>query len=389
MTHQNVCNPLEFFCALISPCTSQHEVMQLRRIAASGGVDWAAVAGHANHAGLAPALYVSLENTGISVDAPELLRNYLQEIYRFNINRNEAILEQLQEVVRLLNSAGVTPMLLKGGAALVSDCYPDPGMRFMWDIDLMVPVDLVDLSAAALQNAGYEVPLKYRSMITETSRHHYPILILPGKPAGVELHRRVIKDGGELLEPDSVWRDARPYSGRHLDGGAAVMSPTDEIIYCFAHSELNNTRHHRHEQIDLRHLHQFVCLIHHYRDDVDWRRIEALTHHPRFGRYFVRYLCLAEQLFRVPLPLSTDLYPDTERYCRMLTTPLNSPGRLCRLLRAVVRDLIWTFSKEQLQELYRRKDISVTRLRFRHFRVLFGRYLRLEAWKVRFGGLNR
>lgn len=385
MLHKKFCKPAEFLCALLSPCTPPDEVLQLRQIAAGGELDWAAIAALANQSGLAPALYTALESTGISAEAPKLMQDYLQEIYRFNLSRNDALLEQLREVVLLLNGAGVAPLLLKGGAALAMDLYQDPGMRFMWDLDLLVPEDQLELSAAALKAAGYEVPLKYRSMAATTTGHHYPVLVRPGDPAGVELHRSVMRSGGGLLDSGAIWREARPYGGCRLAGGVAVvMSPTDEVIYCFAHSELLHTQHHRHERIDIRHLQQFAFLICRYRDEVDWKRLENLIHHPAFGQVFVRYIYLAEQLFRVVLPLSIDHDPDMERYYQMLTTPVSKQGRLCRLLRVAGRDLLWAFSGEHLRELYQQQDDPVLRLRLRHIKVLIGRYWQPGAFLARF-----
>lgn len=380
-------DPFEFLCAMLSPCTPDDEIRELQRIAAAGEVDWPAVAERANRADLAPALCVALEAKGLMSDAPELFREYLQELHRFNLDRNHALLQQLQEVVRLLNDIGVTPLLLKGAAALATDLYPDPGMRFMADLDLLVPEDALERSVAALQANGYKVPEKYQRLVRLTASKHYPPLVHPEAPAAIELHRRLLNKGRDLLESARVWDNSRPYRGGRLPGlSAAMLSPTDEVIFCFAHSELGHDYHH-YERMDARHLLDFACLIRRCRDEIEWSRLDALKHHPRYGLAFEIYLHQVKMLFRLDLPLSDSLNPAAERHFRRMASS-SGWARQRRLLRVVLRELSVMFSTERMHFAYEQKDVSIWRLRFRHLRWLLGRYRRPGVWKARLGKLK-
>src|SRR5512133_3331157 len=198
-------DPFEFLCAILSPFTPDVEIRELQRIAATGEVDWPAVAERANRADLAPALCVALEAKGLMSVAPELFQEYLRELHRFNLDRNQALLQQLRVVVRLLNDIGVTPLLLKGAAALATDLYPDPGMRFMADLDLLVPEELLGRSVAAVRRSGYEVPESYPGLVDSKGSKHYAPLARSGAAATIELHRRLLTKGRELLESAWVW----------------------------------------------------------------------------------------------------------------------------------------------------------------------------------------
>lgn len=381
-------DPFEFLCAALSPCTPDDEIRELQRIAAAGEVDWPAVAERANRADLAPALCVALEAKGLMSDAPQLFREYLRELHRFNLDRNQALLRQLREVVRLLNDIGVTPLLLKGAAALATDLYPDPGMRFMADLDLLVPEDALEQSVAALRANGYEVPEKCQRLVHLTASKHYPPLVHPEAPAAVELHRRVLNAGRDLLESTRVWDTSLPYRGNRLPGlSAAIMSLTDEVIYCFAHSELGHGFHH-YERMDARHLLDFACLIRCFRDEIEWSRLDALKHHPRYGRAFEIYLCQVKMLFRLDLPLSGSLSPAAERHFRRMTSSLGWRDRQRRLLRLMTREVYVMFSKERMYHNFDQKDVSLWRLRLRHLRWLLGRYWRPGAWRARLGRLK-
>jgi hypothetical protein len=370
---------------------SAEELQQLGRLAADGRVDWVDVAGYANRSCLAPALCTALADKGLSAAVPEIFKDYLDEIYRFNVTRNEALLEQLREVALLLNSIGVTPLLLKGGAALATGLFPDPGSRFMWDLDLLVPEEMLAESVAVLLANGYAVPEIYtqgvQGAVSWADSHHHPGLVCPGAPAKVELHWRLLIDGGELLQPGDIWERSRPYCGSLLPGASALlMSPTDELVYCFAHSELAHN-HHLYERVDARHLQEFAYLCDRHRDRIDWGRLELLKQHPAYGDIFSSYLYLAKKLFRVDLPVSGNLGAEAERHYRRAAVLRNGWSARMHLLRMLFLELSVVFARERLQKLYP-EEVSLFRLRLRHLRFLLGRYCRLEAWRVRLKGLQ-
>ncbi len=384
-------NAFAFFCAVLSPFTAGEEVLQLRQSADRGEVDWVAVAKHANRAGLSPALHWALASKGLSALVPDTFRAYLDEIHCFNLTRNKALLEQQLEVVQLLNGIGVTPLLLKGGAALATELFPDPGIRFMWDLDLLVPEERLEDSVATLLAKGYSVPDIYTDSLpggaNQADHHHFPGLFFPGAPASVELHRRVLRKELGLLEPDKLWEQSRPYEGSLLPGGSvALMSPTDEVIYCFAHSELAHDHHH-YERVDARHLQHFAYLCYRYQEQIDWRRIELLKHHPDVGTIFSAYLYLAKKLFRLNLPLSENLPPEAERHYHQVTLSRSVWNERGHMLHLLFLELSRVFAKERLQKLYQQENAPIFRLRLRHLRFLLGRYCHLEPWRVRLRGL--
>jgi hypothetical protein len=382
-----VTEPLVYFCALLSPLTSDAENQRLRQLASRGDVDWREVAVCANRAFLAPALRLAIVNKGLSTAVPPVFMSYLEEMYLLNVKRNAELTKQLLEIVRLLNGVGVTPLLLKGGAALATDLFPDPGMRFMGDLDLLLPGDTIDRSEAALKSAGYTVPDKYAAQNFDW-KHHRPPLIRAGAPASVELHQRLLSRGRSILEVEAVWRNSGPHAENKLPGvTVAFMSPTDELIYCFAHSELEHRRH-EFAQIDARQLHHFTYFLVRRREEIDWERIEALRQHPRYGAAFKAYEHLAKRLFRVNLPGSTEANPDALRHYRSALRYRSGWRRQAHRIQTLLSEAVSAFSSERLQLLYPREKTSINRLRIRHLKVLLGNYRRLEAWRTKIRGVS-
>ena len=57
-------------------------------------------------------------------------------------------------VAAALNEIDIVPVALKGAIRLVDGLWPDPALRFMHDLDLLVPADGLWRGAAAADGAG-------------------------------------------------------------------------------------------------------------------------------------------------------------------------------------------------------------------------------------------
>jgi Uncharacterised nucleotidyltransferase len=378
--------PLSFLCKALSPLTTEGEIRVLRKAAADRDVRWEEVARYANRANLAPALCCALKSKGLWDDAPSRLREYLETMYRFNRGRNEELLEELHHAARLLNEAGIVPLPLKGAAALATDLYPDPGMRFMWDLDLLVPEEKIGAAVSALRHGGYAVSGDVRRFLSPEvwfHRKHYPPLVRTGSPASIELHRRLLSRDA-ILEPGSLWRDAEPAACGGLPGvSLKLLSPIHQAIHCFAHSELEH-QYHALFRIDLRQLLHFSYLHERFGHEIDGEKLLSFVTERRAARALTDYLYLAHKLFGVRAPSSRAFDPKAERhYNRALF--LQKRKRL-GTLNAMGRQIFSIFSKRSLLARYPLSEgVSIHRLRLRHFVYLLGKYRRPGPWKDMIG----
>ena len=90
---------------------------------------------------LTPALAPALEHEHLRAAVPDELRDYLAAMHEAATQRNDALRAQLEEVAARLNAIGVVPVALKGAIRLIDGLWPDPALRFMHDLDLLVPDD--------------------------------------------------------------------------------------------------------------------------------------------------------------------------------------------------------------------------------------------------------
>src|ERR1019366_6595553 len=85
---------------------------------------------------LMPLLYKNLRRENIE---DELLGR-LKGIYRHTWSRNQLLFHEAGRVLKAMNDAGISVLVLKG-ATLANSFYSDAGLRPMNDFDFMVPLD--------------------------------------------------------------------------------------------------------------------------------------------------------------------------------------------------------------------------------------------------------
>lgn len=115
-------------------------------------VNWTEVVDEALAYGLGPLLYAAVQQANI-IPNPAIME-MLHMTYLASATQNMLVMKDLNFIVNVLNQAELRHILLKG-SALVQSVYPDPALRPMLDIDLLVPFGLVDMALKVLGSFGY------------------------------------------------------------------------------------------------------------------------------------------------------------------------------------------------------------------------------------------
>jgi hypothetical protein len=195
-----------------------------------------------------------------------------------------------------LNRIQVTPVLLKGAANLLRHLYADPAMRVMVDLDVLVPAERIDESAACLSYLGYHPLTEYR----HPKKHHYPLLGRPGSPLPIELHYEVLAyPHGALLTANEVRASAVLLAGHSAQ--IAVASAMHSVIHNVAHAQLSN-HDYLYGHFDLRSLFDFALLYRAYAQDIDWNNVNKRFVSHRDGVALNFHLLCGENLLGVQIP---------------------------------------------------------------------------------------
>jgi hypothetical protein len=152
--------------------------------------DWDEVPTRAEVHGMAPLLYFHLKGAG--VELPLTARRELQGLYVRHRHASQVRARVLGEVLAAYQEAGIPALVLKG-AALSHLVYPEPGLRPMSDLDLLVPRSEVWRAGRVLAELGFDAPLPPGGML----RHrHLPLATLrrEGLLVEVEIHHQLFSD---------------------------------------------------------------------------------------------------------------------------------------------------------------------------------------------------
>jgi hypothetical protein len=259
---------------------------------------WEDIVALANWQQVTPALWCGLRARGFECELPIDAYDFLDFLYAQNLQRNDHLRRQIIEGVWALNKAGVEPLLLKGGAFLLLDLFGDPGARILTDIDLLAPVEQLDVAWQTFLSLGYAADPREIEKFS-VKHHHLAPLCREGDHASVEIHHRPLHDrANAFLSAKELWRESVPLeiAGARL----RVPDPTSLVLHNILHAQVVN-HFHQDGLICLRHLHDLAHLQHRFGTQIDWAKIDAIFSSRQRRSVLNNYLHLAHRLVNFPV----------------------------------------------------------------------------------------
>jgi len=179
---------------------------------------------------LAPLLHRHLGPAGA---APTAVLDRLQQAYLENAARNLFVAASLRAALEALGAAGVRAIMLKG-AALIESVYPDPAMRELLDLDLLVEPGGLNAARAALAPLGYRPETATGLPDDRSGHHHEPALVSDRALVAIELHHHIaMTDEGGRFDLGGIWERARG------DGAQLLPAPEDLLLHVALHFTRN------------------------------------------------------------------------------------------------------------------------------------------------------
>jgi Uncharacterised nucleotidyltransferase len=160
---------------------------------------------------------------------PAEVMDTLEDAYLENAARNLFIDSALEMALEAFERDGIPALLLKG-AALVRTVYPDPALRQMLDLDILVPEAKLDAAGAMLAELGYRTESahgpKTAHVTARANHHHDPALIHEQRITAIELHHHVaMSEERTHFDVAGVWERAR-----QADRAPAHLVPAAEDL---------------------------------------------------------------------------------------------------------------------------------------------------------------
>lgn len=234
-------HPLAELQSLLLDLISPARPVDQARLDALGEPQWQNILRMARQHRLGPLLHWQLGRAHAHLQCPESVKAQLLASYRQSALRNLMLQRELLLVHGILHDAGIPYVALKG-AFLAVHAYPQPALRPMRDLDILVSEDQVLQAFQVLLDGGLTRNKSYEGSPEAWAQlyKHLPPLRSPSGSLNVELHRRVFrpdKDHGaaaELSLDPGFWQRALA-----LPLGQASIRyepPTDLLLHLIVHA---------------------------------------------------------------------------------------------------------------------------------------------------------
>lgn len=214
----------------------------------------------------------------------------LKGVYRQTWYKNQILFHIASEMLRSFRDAGIETLVLKG-AALSLLYYQDKGLRPMQDFDLLVR------PSQAVRAISLLSELKWRAI------YLYPESLLPyehgcefedSAQRVVDLHWRVMREGSQVCDDDSFWKDSVPLEM----GGVFVraLNPADQLLHVCVHGAKWNV------VPPVRWVADAMMIMRSAESNLDWDRLIEQAQKRRLSLAVsetLRYLC---DMLNAPVP---------------------------------------------------------------------------------------
>jgi hypothetical protein len=296
-------------------------------------VSWERVIEASSHHCVTPALAWSVKDR---TDVPAPIRDYLDTILALNDKRNQALLAALARIVAACNAIGIEPVPLKGAARLVERVYPSTSLRFLGDLDVLIPAQRAADVVAALRASGFHPDENDQPPLP--SHHHLQMLHDRARGGGVELHTGVVTaSSAAIIATDWFLAGTRPCAFQDLR--IRLPDATRSIGHIVAHDQLDHEGY-RLQRFDLRQVLDLAVIRARQEASnegaIDWAELDQRFCRRERGEVLATYLAITEALLGQPAPRLSRA-PRSGRELRRIVAPARSqhlgsvPRRLAAL----------------------------------------------------------
>lgn len=265
--------------------------------------DWDRIVRRAQADGVASILYWRLIQSEKLSFLPDSLQNSLRALYHSLRMNNAELVRELKTLTRLFADAGIPVVALKGICYALT-IYPDPALRPMVDLDLLVPVSDLPKAVRIAKEAGYVEPVPEAFPGLDDLLSHAVGLQKTAAPfTMVELHHSLVADKSfdYAVPVDWFWTQTEPIADSSSETGVGdllMLSPTAQVLYASAHAMLQ----HGPRNTSLRWFYDLDRLIRVHAKRVDWDLLLAQARVFEWSSGVSAALAQTTDLFDTPVP---------------------------------------------------------------------------------------
>ncbi len=234
---------------------------------------WQELPSEAEQHGMGALLWYHIHQAGLVI--PDETENILKGLYLRQRAINQTYAWTLAEIDSVFEENGIQTLVLKG-LALAYRYYPDPALRHVSDIDLLLKQKDILTAFHLLSDAGFS-----SSAAVETSKRIPPELILDSPPRNglsprVELHHYDPKGKfakGNSPDPEFEGFDKPPQAIKMGDHIIHTSTPMDTLLYLSRHLTKHLFLANAGKPLQLKWIADIVSLVEYHAEEFDWNYI--------------------------------------------------------------------------------------------------------------------
>jgi hypothetical protein len=231
---------------------------------------WQELPAQAELHGMAPLLWHHIHQAGISI--PLKTEQTLKGLYLRHRIFNQAHTQALLEITALFEQAGIRALVLKG-LALAYQYYPDPALRPVSDIDLLLKATDVLPALDLLAGAGFQIPSPHSTFGLIPKELTADAPLRDGISAHVELHhydprQRSLADN--TFDNEFTGFDSLPHSLAIGEGLVYAPDPMDTLRYLFRHFARHHFAATASKPLQLKWVADIISLVERHAETMDW-----------------------------------------------------------------------------------------------------------------------
>jgi len=231
-------------------------------------------------------------------EIPSEIREYFDSVLALNARRNEALLAGLARIVAALNAIDIEPVPLKGAARLIEAGYPAPMLRFLGDLDVLIPEKRSADAVAALQSIGFYA--KADDNDWPPFHHHLPMLHDVETGAGVELHTAVAShECAGIISTDWFCEGTSPLPFRNQK--IRLPDATRSVGHIIVHDQLHHNGYRR-GWVELRQALDLAMIRARRESAIDWAELDDRFCRMGRGAVLATFLEFVKILLGQPAP---------------------------------------------------------------------------------------
>lgn len=226
------------------------------------------------------------------------------EVFEFQKQRENKLRNQIININTALNDYG--PVLwLKGADDLLQNTPSNPGIRWMMDLDCLLPEKNVKNAWLKLVKNGYEIGFQSEYEYfhwLNNDWHHAPKIVANDSDIAIEIHRYIGRDYTRdiLTEIDFTLR-----AKKVVDGSGQpcwVLNANDGLIHRILHTQVMDQTEVRHI-LRVRYLFNLCLYIQKHKQEIDWESVKNRLEQSGYGDTLKRTIYLLGWLFNEKTPL--------------------------------------------------------------------------------------